>query len=47
VRPGCLANQLAASLPHIAPKDGEPIFVTHTMWYLQSQTYGCPVCSSP
>ena len=26
VSPGCLANQLAASLPHIAPKDGEPIF---------------------
>jgi hypothetical protein len=24
--PGCLANQLTASLPHIAPKDREPIF---------------------
>src|SRR5262245_64576233 len=23
---GCLTNQLTASLPHIAPKDGEPIF---------------------
>src|SRR5262245_51785135 len=26
VRPGCLANQLAASLPHVAAENGEPIF---------------------
>src|SRR5262252_6187989 len=26
VRPCRLANQFTASLPHIAPKDGEPIF---------------------
>src|SRR5262245_2245914 len=26
VRPCCLANQFTASLSHIAPKDGEPIF---------------------
>src|SRR5262249_33111250 len=26
VRPCCLANQFTASLSHIAPKDGKPIF---------------------
>src|SRR5262247_992119 len=26
VRPGCLANQLAAPLPHVAAENGEPIF---------------------
>src|SRR5215475_10328526 len=26
VRPGGLANQLAASLPHVAAENGEPIF---------------------
>jgi len=26
VRPGCLAKQLAASLPHVAAENGEPVF---------------------